>query len=135
MSEPNFHFASEEYDNLESLHQWLAYELSSAGLSGLAFLLPYRYVVLLLKLAAFIFTPYMLWRLFKAGRFGWIAGFFITVGLPFLYGQRADPTGIITGFLLSILPLITFYLYTWALRLHLSEWLMEAQPLDEHFAA
>lgn len=135
MPELNFHFVSEDYDNLDKLHRWLSYELSSAGLSGLAFLVPYKYIADLLTLAAVIFTPYMLWRLFKARRFGWIVGFFITVGFPFLLGRFAGSTGMVAGFLLSVFPLIAFYFYTWMLRLKTGEWLLDVEPLEGELAS
>lgn len=122
-SELNLHFVSEEEDNLQKLNHWLNYEISSVGLGGLAFFIPFGLVLTLLKWAAVIFTPCMLWRLFKARRFGWIVGFGIFVVLPFLAGWFMVKDDLIASIFTSMIPLAAFYLYTCVLRVVVGEWL------------
>lgn len=120
---PEIHARSPDQYRLRQLHKWLTREVSSSGLVFGAFILPPRFIGLLLVIAAVVFTPYMLRTLYRLERFGWIKGFFIVVGIPFLL-CFIPAAGYLNWFLAS-LPLITFYLYTWALRHTAGEWLEE----------
>ena len=112
---------------LRQLHRWLTLEGSSFALGSFALFLPYGLVFTLLKWGAVLFTPYMIWRLFQSKRYAWIVGFAIVVGIPALWVFFRRDTGIsdVSGFLLYLLPLITFYAYTWLLRYSVGEWLEE----------
>lgn len=107
---------------LRELHRWLTLEGSSAALVGGGFVMPYGYIIGLLVLGAIIFTPYMLRRLYQVRRFGWIAGFGVFVGLPVLVALGIS-TGVVLGYVLWVLPLLFFYIYTWTLRLAVGGWL------------
>lgn len=107
---------------LTELHRGLTLGGSSWILGGSAVFLPYGIVFLLLIVAAIAFSPYMLWRLYKCGRKGWLAGFAVTVLVPAALALVLSPGGL-SGYLLGATPLITFYIYTWILRLSVSEWL------------
>lgn len=120
--DPDVYVAPLEERRLQELHRWLTWEGISSGLSGLAFVVPYGLVFMGLKWSAIIFTPYMLWRLYQAGRFGWITGFGVAVGLPALLVFSLRPGGV-PGFVFSMFPLASFYFYTWLLRYTVGEWL------------
>jgi hypothetical protein len=109
---------------LRRLHRLLTLGGSSFALGGLAFVLPFGLIFALLRWAAIAFTPYMLWQLLRAGRYGWVIGFAVTVGLPALLGLFSEPDGV-AGYLLGVLPLVTFFVYTWVLRHNVAEWLEE----------
>ena len=107
---------STEEDRLSRLHRWLTYEISGLTVGGIGFFGPYALVGGLRIWAAVLFTPYMLWRLFEARRYGWMIGFVLFVGFPALIGHLLH-LGVI------LLPLGAFYVYTWALRHAVGKWL------------
>lgn len=109
---------------LQQLHRWLTVGGSSGAFAGAAFFLPYGIVFMMLKWSAVVFAPYMLWRLAQSRRYGWIAAFVLVVGLPLGFSLIAQPQGV-SSFLFSILPLLTFYTYTWLLRHSVGERLEE----------
>lgn len=125
------HFELIEQARLRELHRWLTYEGLSGGLMGLSYVVPYGIIFMLLKGAALLFSPYMLLRLFQGGRYGWIVGFTITVGLPFLLVLLVQPEGV-AGILFSAFPLVTFYAFTWLLRYSVGEWIEEAELAIRH---
>lgn len=107
---------------LRELHRWLTLEGSSGALMGLALFLPYGFVFTVLRWGAIFFSPFLLWRLLQFKRYGWIAGFVIFVGLPFSVAFLSEAEGA-AGFLVSVLPLVSFYAYTWMLRYAVEGWL------------
>ena len=110
---------------LQQLHYWLAYEgLTFLGGSA-AFWLPYQLVFTVLVLLAAVFTPYMLWQLFRARWFKSIGVFVVVVLLPFVCSKVVPVNDPLAEFLLLALPLVAFYVYTWVLRLVLGEHLSE----------
>jgi len=111
---------------LRELHRWLTYEGASAGLGGTAFVVPYGIIFLALKVAAVVFTPYLLLRLYQCGRYGWMIAFGLLVGVPAIMALANGGPGV-GAFVLSILPLFMFYLYTWVLRHCVGEWLEDLQ--------
>ena len=115
---------SAEQHNLEHLHRWLTIGSSSGAFAGAVFFLPYGLVFMVLKWAAVLFSPYVLWRLIKAKRYGWITAFVLLVGLPVGFSLFARPDTV-SGVIFSALPLLTFYGYTLALRHSVGEWLEE----------
>lgn len=108
---------------LNRLHKWLTRELSSSSLGFGAFILPPSFIGLLLVAAAVVFAPYMLQTLYRLERFEWIKGFLLFVGIPCLLCLL--PAAGYLSWTLGVLPLLTFYLYTWALRHSVSEWIEE----------
>ncbi len=130
----NLGAVSEEQENLRKLHRLLTYALSGAGFAVLVLFVAYRHILLLLVLAAIVGTPVMFWRLYKARRHGWIVGFVLTVGLPFLCSRLVDPANMVIGFLQFTFPLVTFVFYTWLLRQRVREWLLGARYRTEMLA-
>ena len=118
---------SGEESRLQELHRWLTLEGMTIGFGTFGFFLPMGLIFMLLKWGAIAFTPYMLWRLYQSRRFGWIGAFVLFVGIPAgLMLSRSEP-GIsnISGYFIYMLPLVTFYAYTWILRYSVGEWLEE----------
>jgi hypothetical protein len=108
--------------HLQKLHRWLTAGGLSALLGTGAYFVPYGIIMMVLIVAAVVFTPYMLWSLYQCRRFGWIAAFGVLVLLPALLAVALSPGGV-AGFLLAMLPLFNFYLFTWVLRHAVGEWL------------
>ncbi len=108
---------------LERLQRWLTLE----GSSAVAFLVllagvPFIPVILLLSVAALIFTPYLLFVLFRTGHRGWMVGFAVMVGTPYLLWLLPVSHPVLTV-VVRLLPLFMFYLYCWLLRLAVGEWI------------
>lgn len=108
---------SKDY-NVRKLKKWLNYELSTSMLFFLNF--AYGFSFILIILAAVIFTPFLLKTLYEEERFGWLIFFAIIVGLPLvsllLFANSQ-------WFSIAVyIPIGTFYLYCFILRLAVSDW-------------
>lgn len=117
-------FLSGDEARLRRLHHWLTLEGSSVVLGSFVFFLPFGLVYTVLKWGAILFTPYMVWTLVQCRQYGWVAGFAVVVGIPAVFGFFAETTTV-GGFILSMLPLFMFYVYTWVLRHRVGEWMEE----------
>ena len=119
--------------DLQRLHRWLSYELSTPLLLLAWFVLPGNLLLLALKMAAVAATPLILRTLYRAQRKGWIVAFLVVVGVPAL-GLLIPVENVVLEYVLRSLPLVMFYLYCWALRHSVGEWL-EALRWREQYAA
>ncbi|MDZ7626133.1 MAG: hypothetical protein U5J96_16995 [Ignavibacteriaceae bacterium] len=97
----------------------LYFELSTA----IAFILNFWPINLYVIVgAAILFTPYMLYVLYKERKYGWIVIFFLVVVLPYpiiylIVGEYI----LLTAWLL--LPVIPFYLYCFLIKFSVDDWL------------
>jgi len=74
--------------------------------------------------AAVIFTPFMMYVLYKEKHFGWIVTFFVMVIFPYFPILLINPDNIfLTAWLL--LPVVLFYLYCFLIKYSVDEWLKE----------
>lgn len=114
--------------HLERLHRWLTLE-SWAGAVGLAgFWLPVGPLVAVLGLAAVVFTPVLVTRLWRLKQTGWLVGFAVWVGGAALLGLHlSGPWAGLRG----ALVLVAFYSYAWLLKLAVAEWLRETPEATE----
>lgn len=113
--------------HLVKLDYYLNYELSSSALFVIAL---FNVMFLpIIMLVALIFTPYLLFVLYKERRTGWIIGFFIMVILPYALMQI-----FISGYaaiIASSIPLGLFYLYCFALKMSTREWVTAENARNE----
>lgn len=109
---------------LEQLHRWLTWPLASSVLYAAGFAGPAAFMASLAFVAAAIFAPLMMWKLVQLRKWGWIAGFAVCVGGAFLLPV---PDNLIGAYLLSTLPMIAFYGYTFLLKLVVSGWMTDAR--------
>jgi|GEM_PF-771171 len=118
-------------EHLETLRYWLKYELSA----GLLFLVPWFSAIFLIIIiiAAVIFTPFLLKVLFEEKRTGWIIAFFImailpvvTVALFFLFKVNL---GLVP--FLAFVPLGGFYLFCFLLKISIDDWISEKRAYIE----
>jgi len=120
---------SGERYHLTRLSKVLNYELSSSVLFLLAFVSVFA--IPLLMLAAIVFTPIMLFDLYKSNKKGWIAAFVVIVIVPLLIiliiGMNS---GDIKTFL--FIPLAPFYLYTFLLKLSVNERVQELKAREQY---
>lgn len=109
--------------HIESVEKFAFILNFELGTSVLMFLQGNVWIALpLVIIAALLFTPYMLYILFREGRFGWIAVFFIIVILPFiLFYYFGKDSYAFEGLLL--IPLIFFYFYCLVVRLSVNGWI------------
>lgn len=110
-----------EESSLSSLYYWLQYEKHTWILgSGIGWL-PYSLVAMVVSIAALIFTPYMLWHLFKAGWYTSIIFFCLIIGVPFFIYQSVEFDNSSLSFALGAFPLFTFYCYTYVISYLIGE--------------
>jgi len=118
-------------EHLETLRYWLKYELSAA----LLFLVPWftAIFIVIITIAAVIFTPFLLKVLFKENKTGWIIAFFIMAILPavtvvlFLL-FKINPE--LVPFLVFV-PLGGFYLFCFLLKISIDDWISEKRAYIE----
>ncbi len=113
----------ENSTRLAKFYQYLNYEVgSSLLLVGLLFM-P---ILLeeLLRLAAILFTPYLILVLYKEEKYGWITTFIAIVLIPVL--------GLLVfAFQYNVLALLPFYIYCYLLRFEAKNWLKEKRSRNE----
>lgn len=115
--------------SLNKLQQWLQYGKHSWSLGAGIVWLPPGMILMGLKIIMYAFTPYMLWYLYKAKWHKSIIVFLAVVVQPFLFSEFMEFENHILGFLLSILPFLTFYIYTYILSYMIGEQLNEIQTV------
>lgn len=105
--------------SVRRLQQWLDYELSTLLLMLLSWF--WNLALILMIIAAFLFTPFMLKVLFDERRFGWIVFFFFLVILPAsgVLFINIDST---YKFVIELIPLALFYFYCFVLRIAIRDW-------------
>lgn len=105
--------------NIERLHKYLNYELSSSVL--LILYLMSSLAIYLMALAAIIFTPLLMKSLFQERKYGWITFFVIIVVVPFIlaFVLESPPE---YKMWLYVIPLALFYFYCFVLRLTVDDW-------------
>jgi hypothetical protein len=107
---------------LEKLYKYLNYEISSS----IVYLASWLFAIFLplLFLAAILFTPFMLFVLYKEEKKGWIISFAVIIIAPTFLSIIIFPA-------LTILGLIPFYFYCFILRLEVKSWLQEIRARNE----
>ena len=117
---PDAEFLYPETSHLRQLNRWLGFQVKTGYLFFLAFFF-LGFVYALLFFAAVVFSPFMLWKLYRAGRYNWIGYFFLFVVGPWLLADQAY--SLVSQYLLSYGSLAIFYLYTWSLKVATSGWI------------
>lgn len=119
-------------NRLHRLHYWLSVE-TIGGISTIAIvqgsyslinflLVPLIWCYSVLILAALMISPLILKAIFQEGRFGWLIGLMVMVGLPcFLLLVPTDKPSFVLAF--QLFPLLMFYLFCVFLRDAVKEWL------------
>jgi|GEM_PF-1462947 len=120
-----------EENSLSQLQYWLQYEKYSwvAG-AGIVWM-PYGLIMMGLLILAVLFTPLMLWHLFKAKWYKSIGIFFATVIFPLVISLFFEIENTVADFLLMVLPLFTFYCYTWILSYAIDNYLNDMKTVKK----
>jgi hypothetical protein len=105
--------------NIERLQKYLNYELSSSFIIVLYFLTDLA--VILMAIAAILFTPLLLKTLFEERKFGWITFFLIFVVVPvvLLFTLNINPQ---YKLILQAIPVALFYIYCFILKMAIGDW-------------
>ncbi len=115
--------------NLERLSKYLNYHIATFALFIASWFV--SFFLILATLAALIFTPFMLYVLYKENQKGWIIFFGVIVIVPLI-------VLIVISFLDPFLKpaiLITiglFYFYCFLLRFSVNDWLTEIRAKNEY---
>lgn len=109
-------------NNLTRLSKYLNYQISTVGLFVLSFL-SFGFIFLV-TIAAIIFTPFMLYVLYKENKNGWIVFFIILVVIPFILSTILHFT-VTFIFPWYLIVLVIFYFYCFLLRLEVNNWMRE----------
>jgi predicted neutral ceramidase superfamily lipid hydrolase len=118
-------------NSLENFAKYLNYELST---SLLFFASLFAGIFLILALiAAILFTPYMLYMLYKEKKNGWIIFYFLLVALPLIVIFIISLTVDFIAPLLLI-PLGLFYFYCFLLRFEVNSWIRERNAREQWIA-
>ncbi len=120
-----------QYLTLSYLYKLLDNNKIGVGVLGFSFLFIFSmnlatFLFLVLIAIAIPFSMYMLLVLYLHNKRGWIYGFLIIMGIsliPILFFSNEN----LLLIALKFTPLLTFVLYTMALRLKVGEWLMELE--------
>jgi hypothetical protein len=120
-----------EKHSLSQLQYWLQYEKYSWIVGAGIVWMPYGLIMMGLVILAVLFTPFMLWHLYKAKWYKSITVFFAVVILPFIISRLFSTATTVVGFLLMALPLVTFYCYTWMLSYVIENYLNEIETVKK----
>lgn len=121
----------EKEASLSKLDYWLQFEKHTWILGAGIGWLPYQIILTGLAILAIVFSPYMLWQLFKARWYKSIITFNVLVVLPFLISQVAPIESTAFQLLLTILPIITFYSFTYIISYMIGEHLNKLNTLKK----
>lgn len=110
---------------LRRLYYWLSYHRFTGLLYGGLFILPWVIILAALILIAVVFTPYMLFVLYKEGKRGWLIFFAFLVGVPVALAFVSTGSPIFDA-VLDFMPLLAYFFYCYLLRFSVREWISDA---------
>ncbi|MBK8944083.1 MAG: hypothetical protein IPM32_02325 [Ignavibacteriae bacterium] len=119
------------YNLVNTFSTILNYQLSTSILLALSYF--HVIALILTSLAAILFTPFLLYVLFKEKRFGWFTAFIIMIFLPIIISQIVGIEKESFPIILMI-SLFIFYFYCFVIKYVVSDWLKEynwSQQLEE----
>ena len=120
-----------QYLTLSYLYKLLDSNKIGVGILGFSFLFIFTMNLATLLTIALVaiaipFSLYMLFVLYLHNKRGWIYGFLIIMGISFIPIVFFSNENLLL-IALKFTPLLTFVLYTMALRMKVGEWLMEME--------
>lgn len=121
--------APDEYRALKRLNRVLSARTESVIVGGVVFFLTAALVSSLVVGVALVLTPILLWSLFQARWFGWMAGFVIGVGAPNAGWFVVEPGNVYVAYALAVAPLLIFYMLVQVLAERVREAVSEHEAL------
>lgn len=118
-------------NNINRLQRYLNYEVSGTVLYFFSF---FAFVfIFFAAAAAIIFTPYMLYVLYREKKRGWIILFAAIVIVPVIFLLIFTAMAEFSNILLFII-LGLFYFYCFLLRFEVNDWVREARARSQFLA-
>ncbi len=114
-----------EESSLSTLYNWLQFKKHTWIIGAVIIWLPYDIILTGISILAAIFTPFMLWHLFKAKWYNAIITFCAIVILPFIIFLLVQIDNPLTSLLTGVVPLVTFYFYTYVISYMIGEYIGE----------
>lgn len=121
---------SPQRTHLKKLNYYLNFEVSSVIFYLLFLFLSSTITIIILGSAALIFTPYMLFVLFKEKKTGWLITFLIMVILPFIAGMLFYSTEV-KSMILPNVTFGTFFLYCFLLKMSTRDWVSDEDARNQ----
>lgn len=118
-----------EESSLSNLHYWLQFKKHTWIIGAVIIWLPYHIILTGISILAAVFTPFMLWHLFKAKWYKAVTTFCAIVILPFLILHFLQIGNPLTSLLTGVLTLVTFYFYTYVISYMIGEYLGELKAV------
>lgn len=81
-------------------------------------------LLLIITIAAILFTPYIFYVLIKENKFGWIITFFMMTIIPLALTYLLFNDSIFIEALILI-PLLSFYIYCYLIKFEVDKWLAD----------
>lgn len=108
--------------HLEKIQSILRIEIPAYLLLSLSFFTGIGFFIL--KIVILLFSPYMVFVLFRLKKFGWITTFCLIVVLPYIFSFIKFSDATLT-LLINLFPLLTFLIFTFLLKMVIPDWLEE----------
>ncbi|HKJ44403.1 MAG TPA: hypothetical protein VJ991_01125 [Balneolales bacterium] len=122
---------TEEEYSLERLQYWLQYGKHSWSLGAGIIWFTYGLILRIVKILAIVFTPFMLWHLFKAKWYKSIVVFLAVVAAPYVTFLFIHVENRYLEFVFMVLPVLTFYFYTYIISYMIGDYLAEIKTLKK----
>lgn len=110
---------------LRRLYYWLSYQRYTGVLYGGLLFVPWFIILVALIGIAAVFTPFMLFVLYKEDKKGWLIFFFILVGVPVALTFISTGSELLDQ-ILDFAPLLAYLFYCYLLRFSVREWISDA---------
>ena len=81
-------------------------------------------ILIIIAVAAVLFTPYIFFVLIKENKYGWMTTFFMMTIFPLLFAYLLFKDSIFFEALILI-PLLAFYIYCYLIKFEVDKWLAD----------
>ena len=111
-----------EKNHLERIQSILRIEMPAYLLLSISLFSSIRFLIL--KIWILFLSPYLIFILFRLKKFGWITSFCLIVIVPLILSWF-NFTGSLLSTIFTILPYLTFLIFTFLLKMVIPDWLEE----------
>lgn len=111
-----------EKNHLERIQSILRIEIPAYLLLSISLFSSIRFLIL--KIWILFLSPYLIFILFRLKKFGWITSFCLIVIVPLILSWF-NFTGSLLSTIFTILPYLTFLIFTFLLKMVIPDWLEE----------
>lgn len=125
------HASTVEERSIGELQKWLQYAKHTWPIGAGIFFFPYGLVLMALKVVAYVFSPFMLYYLFRAGWYKSVAVLLTMVVLPFALAHFIQLEHPALNYLFTFLPFFNFYLYIYSINYLIGEYMIKVETLKQ----